>query len=1113
MSKRTTRRRYHRLRVAVAAAALSLAVPSFLVVALTPGVAEAKKKKKKATATTSGKKVSKDETDMGEKREYGAPEVVKEKEREKVVVSDKPTLTFEDFRKKKELEKKEKIDEQLRYIEKILAMEPEESEMPSLLFQKGELYLEQSEFYFFEGMGLDDAIVQARDKNQKGKQRRLEGKKKKKLAESKKMKAEGVKIYKKIAKKYKKFDRLADVIFALAQTYWDSNAKDWAIKYYRQLITDYPKSQYTADAWLAFGEWYFSQKDINRALEAYKRTAEFEESKVFAYAVYKQGWCYYNMGKFEDAGDKFKEVILYSELNPDLLGDRRITLGREARKDFVLTYSHYGDPRRASAEFKELAPDDTEHFKMVSRLADIYFGEGKDREAIVMYRTIMSMKPEDTRNPFFQARIVACANRINDRRFVVKMARQLVDEFKKVRTFAKKHANDPKIDKDKLENDLMDAEDLSDNTLRSLATTWHNEARKTKSEETYEMAYELYGDYLDLFPDKKPAYEIRFFYAELLYHLERFEKAGEQYTKVLLQKPGKGKWSSASAEEAVRSYDEAVSDYDRKNKRKPVKGEAALKPLPIPKIKKKLIAASANYLKYYPEGEIAVESKYKVARILYDYNHFDQAAERFLEITTAHPDHQRAEHAANLTLDIYNLREEWLKLNKAARGFAKNRTMMKNEKFRAVLMEILETSSFKLVADIEAEGDNDEAAKKYLEFVDEFPKSDLSDKAMVNAAINLLKAGRADESIQIRKKFVAAYPDSPLVPDSMYAIAESYEQVVDYSNASDWLEKFVKKYPKDERSKDALFNASIYREGLGQYKEALKTREEYIKQNPDVDEIATIFLSQAGIYKAMGDYKKASEIYLKWGKKYAKGKDEEFDAKFKAADVMLKSKKTAKKAKSLEYSIVKEWERLGRRGQAKFKNETDANARVRFQKADEKYADYKKEKIEYPRSLTKRSIQKFQKTLAAKIKGKDKIKAIYTDVVKLGRPEWALASLYRIGDAHLHLVNAINKTPAPKGLTPEQASLFKDKLNEKTFPIEEQAAAAFKLCYDKSVELNLFNQWTQKCLNFLEENRSDQFPKIMEEFVPVEAEVPDPPANGVILAPPERDLKQKFIEK
>ena len=52
---------------------------------------------------------------------------------------------------------------------------------------------------------------------------------------------------------------------------------------------------------------------------------------------------------------------------------------------------------------------------------------------------------------------------------------------------------------------------------------------------------------------------------------------------------------------------------------------------------------------------------------------------------------------------------------------------------RAVLMEILETSSFKLVADIEASGDYDEAAKKYLAFVDEFPKSDLSDKAMVNA--------------------------------------------------------------------------------------------------------------------------------------------------------------------------------------------------------------------------------------------------------------------------------------------------------------------------------------------------------------------------------------------
>ena len=63
------------------------------------------------------------------------------------------------------------------------------------------------------------------------------------------------------------------------------------------------------------------------------------------------------------------------------------------------------------------------------------------------------------------------------------------------------------------------------------------QAKKTLDNSTFEYAYELYGDYLGLFPTRKEAYEIRFFYAELLYRLERFEQAGEQYLKVETEEP------------------------------------------------------------------------------------------------------------------------------------------------------------------------------------------------------------------------------------------------------------------------------------------------------------------------------------------------------------------------------------------------------------------------------------------------------------------------------------------------------------------------------------------------------------------------------------------------
>ena len=88
-----------------------------------------------------------------------------------------------------------------------------------------------------------------------------------------------------------------------------------------------------------------------------------------------------------------------------------------------------------------------------------------------------------------------------------------------------------------------------------------------------------------------------------------------------------------------------------------------------------------------------------------------------------------------------------------------------------------------------------------------------------------------------------------------------------------------------------------------------------------------------------------------------------------------------------------------------------------------------------------------------------------------------MASLFRVGEAGANLVKVIKDVPAPRGLSEDQGQLFKDKLEEMTLPIEEQAAQTMVLCLDKSAELAVFNEWTKRCLTYLEENRSTQYPK------------------------------------
>lgn len=1010
-------------------------------------------------------------------REARVPTIVEEKAREKVDAATEPTLDYEDFRNQQEQKVQSKRQELLDTLEEILKGEVSAAERPDLLFQKAELFLEEAQFWFFEANRMDDALAAALSKGDDAKMMAVAEKKDSLLAKQKTWGDGAIKLFEEIDKKYKKFERLPDVLYMMGQAYWDRQDYKQALVAYRKLIKDHPKNQYISDAWLAFGEFYFlvapdEERDVQKALDSYIKASANQDSAVFGYATYKQGWCYYNLSRHDKAAEKFKEVVLYSQVNGSILGERRIGLAKEARKDYVLAYAQFGSGANAPTEFKAIA-DGAEHRLMLERLADIYYGDGKDRDAIVTFQTLMKMTPLDTKNAIFQGKIVKLASRIGEKKQVVGQARKLLEEFKRVRgLLASTKDGDPK--KAVITSDLQNADDISDNTLRYLATTWHNEAKKTLDVSTFEYSYELYGDYLELFPDRKESYEMRFFYAELLFKLEKYEIAGEQYVKVYLEMP-KGKWAEAAAEEAVRSYDEVIKDLDRAAKKTVqavVNPADALKEKPIPEMKKKYIAACNNYMDHYPSGKLAVEVLYKVPRTLYDYNYFKESTPRFIAFTEQHSEHPRAEQAANLVLDTFNVQEDWAGLNGAARTFSRNAGLMKSKEFKDTLFKVLEESTFKTISDFEKKRLWEEAAKRYLSFSEEFPKSNLADKGLANAAAMFTRAGQLDRAIKVRQKLVNTYKESPLVPDQIFAIAASFEQIVSYKDAATWLERFVTDYPKDSRAKDALYNASIYRQGTNDTKKAVEDRELYLKTFKDAADVEDVSYSIATAWEESGNIKNAVKSYLEFSDAWRK-KDpvKALNSRYKAYRLLEKSKAPKSELDRAYRDLVEQAQAFQKSGKA-VDDVGDPLALVAFRNADlvlEKYLAATITKADKP--------PEFKKTLQLKRDAKDAVDTAYTEVVKLKSPEWAVASLFRIGEAGANLVKVIKDVPAPKDMNDEQGQLFKDRLEEMTLPIEEQAAQTMVLCLDKSAELAVFNEWTRRCLAYLEENRPNQYPK------------------------------------
>ncbi len=145
-------------------------------------------------------------------------------------------------------------------------------------------------------------------------------------------------------------------------------------------------------------------------------------------------------------------------------------LVHEARADYVRTYARDGDVMQARDDFSKVATKPEDRFAMLKQLANLYYGDGKDREAAITYNALIKEKPLSPESPGFQAKIVDCVLRMGNKERTVAQVRRLVKITKEVEA-----SGVIKEDKDK--KLLDEANELAERTLSNLAVTWHNEAQ------------------------------------------------------------------------------------------------------------------------------------------------------------------------------------------------------------------------------------------------------------------------------------------------------------------------------------------------------------------------------------------------------------------------------------------------------------------------------------------------------------------------------------------------------------------------------------------------------------------------------------------------------------
>jgi TolA-binding protein len=625
---------------------------------------------------------------------------------------------------------------------------------------------------------------------------------------------------------------------------------------------------------------------------------------------------------------------------------------------------------------------------------------------------------------------------------------------------------------------------------------------------------------------------MRYYYAEILYALEEYQNAYEQYVKVaadtahddykkvcatnLLLSAEKlvdieaGRYK-VQVEEGAK-IDENKSKGDVAKAQIKLKVDKDSKEEELTASEKQLVAACDRYNELVPDAEDESKVRLRAAVLFFDRIQYVEAAKRFEYIIQKWPGEKTSATAAGLILESLEVKEQWAELNRISRNFQQNKKLLEGkdkEEFRKKLPVYVEGSQFKLASEAnDKEHDQARSSGLFLGFVAEFPKSHLSPIALANAFYFTRDAKQLDAAMQLGERMLAEYKDcdsgdwlqlpsgdkrdKKLLPDLLFSLAKLYEQTADFEKAAGHYEKFLADHKDDDRAPDAQFNAALWYKGLGETDKAIKAFDRYVaafkdRRKAKPEDIKRLSLPAASAVafeqaKIADEAARTSDAYGRYKAYQADYKSEVeawqlLDARYRQFVLASKmSKAELAKAggvdpKAICDDIVKGYPSLS---DADKKRETarKAVAQCRFLQLESTFKEFEGTKLRSPKT--------FKEDFDKKTRLSKELTEAYRKVVEFQNGDYAIAALVRMAMLPKLFARSLLDAPIPANLDIDQEELYRATLEQKALEFEEPAIEALELALNKAFELQIYNEWTLEAEERMKEFKPDAYGAVKE---------------------------------
>lgn len=948
----------------------------------------------------------------------------------------KPTKSYEIMNSQNltEVVEYEKIlDEQISELYKLTKKFQDSDKRGELWVRLAELYVEKGSLVDYRRQKEYDSRLLAFNKGKTKVKPVLNG------DEPRSYFKKSVQLYEWFQKDFPNDPKLPQALYFLGFNYFELNDPKKGEKYYTELAERFPNSVFVDEASFALGEYNFENENWKEAYKRYAPVIKNKKHNLNAMATYKGAWCLYRLGRNQEALKYMEHIIRMSKSATDRDSKKQLKakLEIEALRDIVVFYAAAGESDKAVEYFSSMVGEQS--LSYLEKLAYYYLDKGYKEAAHKTFKYLIDQKPDDPKAFEFQYQIVQVYFYAKNSQTFKNELYRWIQNYGPASSWYKANQGNKEL----ADNSVK----LREKTLRNWTLQQHQTAQNSRTPNSRKLAGEGYQLYLTEFTNSPQTADMHFYYGELLYDSKRYDEAGIQYKWIVDNAP-ESKFYENSATNLLIAVEKSLPSDKELSKR----NTKSLDPIPLTPTVDRFMKASAWYLEKLPNSKKVAEIKFRQGRLLYQFNYFEDASKVFREIVQKYPNTKYAEYSANLLLDIFNLKKDYIGLESAATELLKNDNLS-GTKAGQEIKDVLEKASFKKGQDLEQGQKFKESADVFMAFGTQNTKSALAITAFFNAGVNYEKAGENEKARAAYAQVINSKQENKdLKTKSKLFVAKLYQDSALYDESIKLYKQLIAENEKKDQTKNYVYNIAVMKEAMGQYQSAIKDYDEYAELIKSPRERLEILFLTAELYRKIEQWTKAQDRYKEYVDSNPGNGENLIEALYWVAHIY--NRKGSSQSYSYEDKLLSVQKRLGAAKGAKWASI------VKLRRAKETYSDFVEIKI--PADPAKQ-----KKVVDDKVGMLNKLNKELNEVVKLNHPESIISSLNLLGEANEHMALAILKSPLPKGLDADTEKQYREQLPKLADPFKIRATDSHKLALQRAWEFETYNEDYLKSLKFM----------------------------------------------